>query len=259
MSSKKNQYQIDRKDAKNCFVESLSDYFAYGKIHFNFIAYDVTKPEGDRITNYVNIYIEADDFLEFCRKMESGELRYMIQQRKSTGDTTPLVSWLGGISANKLAESGKARADGMSMSRVAKLLCGNKADFIFVADSGAGEQNKKGLIIPRFGANPENHVTVSLTWDSLAELCMLTKEHYKAWLSSWYMVRIMTSGMTQNQNVGIQQINNSQPALQQSDQYYQQYSGMEQTDEQGYYYQQPQNQQYIQNGQAQPDQNMQYQ
>ena len=36
MTDERNQNQITRKDAKNCFVESLSDAFAIGKIHFNF-------------------------------------------------------------------------------------------------------------------------------------------------------------------------------------------------------------------------------
>lgn len=196
MSKKYNQYQIDRKDAKNCFIESLSDFFANGKVHFNFITYDLSRPENDRITNYVNIYIEADRFLEFCRKMESGELRYIIQQKISTGDNKPIEEWLGGMSAKKLAESGRPRSDGMCLSRVAKLLCGNKSDFLFVADSGAGEQNAKGLIVPRFGKNPENHVAVSLSWESLAEMFLLTKEHYKAWLSSWYLFKMMSNMQT---------------------------------------------------------------
>lgn len=193
MSNKSNQYQIDRKDAKGCFVESLSDFFAYGKVHFNFVSYDTSRPSGERITNFVNIYIEIDRFLEFCRKIEGGELRYIIQQKRSTGDNKPIDEWLGGISAKKLAEDGNSRTDGMSLSRVAKLLCGNKSEFLFVADSGAGEQNKKGLIVPRFGNKPENHVAISLSWESLCELFLLTKEHYKAWLSSWYLFKMMSN------------------------------------------------------------------
>lgn len=196
MSSKNNQYQIDRKDARGCFIESLSDFFAYGKVHFNFISYDTSRPSGERITNYVNIYIEIDRFLEFCRKIESGELRYIIQQKRSTGDNKPIDEWLGGISAKKLAQDGNARSDGMSLSRVAKLLCGSKSEFLFVADSGAGEQNRQGLIVPRFGTKPENHVAVSLSWESLAELCLLTKEHYKSWLSSWYLLKMMSNMQT---------------------------------------------------------------
>ena len=74
----------------------------------------------------------------------------------------------------------------MSLSRTAQLVCGAKTDFLFVADSGPGEQNEKGLIVPRFGKKPENHVSVSMTWASLSQMLLLTKAHYEAWLSAWY-------------------------------------------------------------------------
>ena len=41
-----NNYQIIRKDAKNCFVESLNDAFKIGKIHLNFATYDLSRPSG---------------------------------------------------------------------------------------------------------------------------------------------------------------------------------------------------------------------
>ena len=41
-----NNKQITRKDAKNCFIESLNDSFGIGKIHFTFATYDVSKPVG---------------------------------------------------------------------------------------------------------------------------------------------------------------------------------------------------------------------
>ena len=62
-------------------------------------------------------------------------------------------------------------------------MCGNKTDFLFVADSGPGETNAKGLIVPRFGKKPENHVSVSMTFESFSELMLMTKIHYEAWLS----------------------------------------------------------------------------
>ena len=74
----------------------------------------------------------------------------------------------------------------MSLSRIAQIICGNKCDILFVADSGPGEENEKGLIVPRFGNKPENHVAVSMTFDSLSELLLMTKTHYEAWLSAYY-------------------------------------------------------------------------
>lgn len=138
-------------------MESLNDRFAYGKIHWNFAAYDLSKPEGSRQTNTVHIYINADEFLELCRKLECGELRYMLQTRKKSDDKSPLYQSLGGTSAEKLAKLGKGRSDKMSLSRLMQLLPGNKSDFLLVADSGPGQVTDKGLIAPKFGSRPENH------------------------------------------------------------------------------------------------------
>lgn len=187
MAEERNQHQIIRKDAKNCFVESLSDSFDKGKAHFAFATYDLNKPAGNRQTNCVHIYISVPELLELCRKLTCGELRYLWQERKKTGDGKPIQEWLGGTSAEKLAQYGKPRPDGKSLSRVARLLAAQKSDFLFTASSGPGDKDAKGLIVPRFGKKPENHVSVSMTWDSLAELLLITKTHYEAWLAAWYM------------------------------------------------------------------------
>jgi len=46
MSDERNLNQIIRKDARNCFVESLSDAFDKGRAHFAFATYDLSKPAG---------------------------------------------------------------------------------------------------------------------------------------------------------------------------------------------------------------------
>lgn len=191
--------QIIRKDAKNCFVESLSDAFDKGKAHFAFAAYDVNKPTGQRQTNNVHIYISIPELLELCRKLTCGELRYIWQERKKTGDNKPIQEWLGGTSAEKLRQYGKPRQDGKSLSRVCKLMAAQKFDFLFVADSGPRETDSKGLIVPRFGKNPENHVSVSMTWDALAELLLITKTHYEAWLAAWYLSQTRSAQRPQPQ------------------------------------------------------------
>ena len=78
----------------------------------------------------------------------------------------------------------------MSLSRTAQLLAGSKSDFLLVADSGPGQTNEKGLIVPRFGNKPENHVAISMTFESLCELLQVTKIHYQAWLSAVYARQI---------------------------------------------------------------------
>lgn len=119
MTDDRNNYQVARKDAKNCFVESLNDAFPIGRIHFAFASYDVNRPAGQRQTNHIHIYIAVDEFLELCRKLECGELKYVLQTKKKTGDTKPLYQCLGGTSADRLAKQGRSRPDGKSLSRVA--------------------------------------------------------------------------------------------------------------------------------------------
>lgn len=114
MPEERNQYQITRKDAKNCFVESLSDAFEIGKIHFVFATYDISKPVGQRQTDNVNIYISVDEFIELHRKLISGELRFLLQNKKKSGDRRPLFESLGGTSAERLAKLKHPRADGNS-------------------------------------------------------------------------------------------------------------------------------------------------
>ncbi len=193
-----NQYQISRKDARNCFVESLSDMFAYEKVHFNFATYDLNLPAGKRQTNQISIYIATDEFLELCRKLECGELKFMMQNKKKNGDSSPLYESLGGTSAEKLRSINRARADGKCLSRTVKLISGEKSDFLFIADSGPGEQNSKGLIVPKFGSKPENHVAVSMTFETLSELLLLTKVHYMAWRTAWYQSRFEKNKNAQN-------------------------------------------------------------
>ncbi len=200
MSDERNPHQIIRKDARDCFVESLSDAFAIGKIHLTFATYDLKKPTGSRQTNNIQIYLDIPDFLELCRKLNCGELRNILQNKKQSGDRKPIQVWLGGTSAERLCQYGKPRADGMSLSRVAKLSVGDRCDFLFSASSGPGETDAKGLIVPRFGNKPEQNVVVSMTWDALSQLLLMTKTHYEAWLAGWYLSRIHAEPESQATN-----------------------------------------------------------
>lgn len=209
MTDDRHNYQVARKDAKNCFVESLNDAFPIGRVHFAFASYDVNRPAGQRQTNHIHIYIAVDEFLELCRKLECGELKYVLQTKKKTGDTKPLYQCLGGTSADRLAKQGRSRPDGKSLSRAAQLIPANKGDFLFIADSGPGETDAKGLIVPQFGNKPENHVAVNLSFESLSGLLLMTKMHYQMWLASQYVrypipsVRKQQTQPLQNRNAEI--------------------------------------------------------
>lgn len=187
MSGERNRNQIVRKDARGCFVESLSDAFGIGKVHFAFAAYDMKRPSGQRQTDCVHVYMDVGELLELCREAESGELRAMLREKRQSGDRGAIYQHLGGTTADRLRAIGRERADGMSLSRTFQLLPGAKSGFLLVAESGPGEENAKGLIVPRFGNKPENHVAVSLSFAALCELLLMTRLHYQAWLTAQYV------------------------------------------------------------------------
>ena len=182
-----NRWQIIRKDARGCFVETKSDSFSFGKVHLEFSQYDATRPQGERQTNHVHIYVDLAEFLLLANEALSGALHMRAKQQRDKNDTKPLFEHLGGTSAAKLQQAGKARTDGKSLSRIVKLILGQKVDYLFVANSGPGEADAKGLIVPKFGKNPENHVSVGLSWRNLNELLLMTQVHYGAWLAAEYM------------------------------------------------------------------------
>ena len=187
MMEERNQDQIIRIDAKNCFVESLRDSFNIGRIHFCFSTYDMTKPAGARQTNCINIYISAEEFLETAVYIKSYYCKMDLTARRNENTNKPVRQWLGGTSAEKLMRIGRPRPDGMSLSRIAQISWGNKSDVLFSAVSGPGRTDEKGLIRPTFGANPEQHVLIPMSYESLVQLFVTTEAHYKAWLTAQYM------------------------------------------------------------------------
>ena len=187
MNDERNQEQIIRKDARNCFVESKNDSFDRNRIHFFFATYDTSKPEGARYINTVNIYIPAEEFLELCRKLSSGELKYIVKEKKKNNDESDIYKTMGGTSAERLKQFNKERTDGMSLSRCFRISIGRKTEVALTADSGPGETDEKGLIVPRYKGKPENHVAIGMSFDDFSELMLMTKAHFDAWLTARYM------------------------------------------------------------------------
>ncbi len=185
MSKEKDDRQIIRKDAKNCFVEILNDSFKIDKIHLNFATYDTSKPKGKRQTNNVAIYLPVDEFLEITRQIECGEMKFELKKRRDAEDGSPIYESLGGTSAERLKSLNAAREDGKSISRIFRITCGKKGVFL-TAVSGPGEENEKGLIVPKY-KEPENRVSVCLPFEMMSEMFLVAKIHYSAWLAAKYV------------------------------------------------------------------------
>lgn len=170
-SDDRNKFQISRIDNRGCFVEAKSDWFSRDQIHFEFATYDMKRPEGRRYTNHVNIYLEGPKFLALATDIISGIMLNELRYPTLPQPTDPLFEHLGGTSAEKLARYGNPRQDGMGQSRILKIQRAQKKDSVFlVADNGPGEANRTGLVVPRFGGKPENHVAVTLDYSLLKQL-----------------------------------------------------------------------------------------
>ena len=168
--------QIIKKDSKNCFVESLWDTFSRGKAHLCFASYDLSLDPGSRQTNKVNIYISIQEIFRLCMNISNG---IMLSQLHDPNVST-IFETMGGTSARLLQKYGNPRPDGKSLSRVLKIAKGRNG-FLMIADSGPGDEDEKGLIVPKFGNKPENHVVVSISWDGLCELLLMTLHAYQTW------------------------------------------------------------------------------
>jgi len=196
-SDDQNRFQIIRKDAHSCFVESKNDSFSIGKAHLEFMVYDLKKPAGSRQTNHVHIYIDMAEFLCLVEEALSGNLHNRMQRVKALMTeleripdaekqklaNAPLYESLGGTPADRLKQP---RPDGKSLSRSVKLFVGKKVEYLLCAESGPGRTDVKGLIVPEYGGKPEQKVSVALTWRNLTQLLLMTKIHYTAWLSAQY-------------------------------------------------------------------------
>lgn len=200
----KNESQIIRKDGKGCFVEVKNDFFALGKVHLQFIKYDLTRPSGDRYTDNINIYLDIAEFLVLAHEAVSGVLYAKTKQFESEGNKNPLFQSMGGTSAKRLKQINQARADGKSLSRVFTI-SPSKIGYFFSASSGPGEEDTKGLIVPKFGNNPENRVSVPISHTDVNEIMLITKTHYEAWLAAYYTRKWKPEARNGNgQNTGAQ-------------------------------------------------------
>lgn len=196
MAAQKNLQQIIRKDGSNCFVEVMSSAFEIEKVLFNFYTYDTSAQVGSRLQNGVNIYISFDEFYRLCNDIAVTQsllrdILKMARDAKAAGNNfvPPKTIQQGGRSAASLAKSGQARPDNMSLARQLKIQSGTKYPVLLIAESGPGEQDQKGLIVPRY-RQPECKVTIPFTYDGIKELFLVTKAHVDAYLAAKYTYRL---------------------------------------------------------------------
>lgn len=179
--------QIIRFDGKDTFFEVMANAFGIDKVQINFRKYDVSKSKGSKFTQQVDCYVNVEDALVLAQDILSGKIHALAEAEKAKGAKYPAPIWqsMGGMTADRAKDKG-LRTDGMALSRVIKLAPGSAKPFVLTAESGKGEQNAQGLIVPRYGTSPENRIMVALTGDQLKQLALLINMHLNAYYSAQY-------------------------------------------------------------------------
>lgn len=176
-------HQIIRFDGKDTFFEVMANAFGISKVQLNFRKYDEHKQKGNRFVQQVDYYVNVEEMLVLAQDILSGKIAKLAQIEKGKGAKYPAPIWqsMGGMSAEKAK-----REDKMALSRVLKLAPGSSQPFVFTAESGKGEQNEKGLIVPRYGTSPENRIMVALTDVQLKQFALMIQMHLQAYYTSLY-------------------------------------------------------------------------
>ncbi len=202
MAREKNINQIVRKDGKNCFVEIMSSAFEIDKVLLNFYNYNMDMPANNRRSAGVSIYLSFDEFYRICYDATMNYrlvklLNDSFVKMKETGAKypEPITLYMGGKTASSLQKAGKARPDGKSLSRQLQIVRGMKYPIVLQALSGPGEENEKGLIVPKYNfSNAEEVVKIPLTQDAFEEMLLITKAHMDAYIAAKYNYRLMNPG-----------------------------------------------------------------
>ncbi|MDI3075344.1 hypothetical protein QJL41_12440 [Clostridioides difficile] len=184
-------HQILKIDSKNCFLEVMANSFTIDKVLINFRKYDNNSQAGEKFTQQVDIFIDPKFALLLCHDILSGKIAKLADisqaKAKKEGRNFPSEVWrtLGGTSAKDLKKQNRERKDGCAISRSLKLSPGEKG-FLFTAESGKGKETDKGLIVPKYGINPDNRVVIPLDSDQLKIFAIMIKTHIEAFLALKY-------------------------------------------------------------------------
>lgn len=178
------------------FLKIYPDSFGIGKLKLAFGQFDGNK----KLKNNIDFYLEIKkgDALVLCQDILSGRLATEMKKEKDARLSDPNIDekakqyakpvrmYQGGISAKKAK-----RKDNMALSKVLEISSGAKKPVVFTCKEGPGEQNAKGLIVPRFNnSNAEKRIIVALTAEELKAMALATQTYYNAWLSAAFSVKM---------------------------------------------------------------------
>lgn len=180
--------QILKLSGKKQFFEVMTNCLNIDRVYINFEEFDETKPPGQRKTSQVQIYLDLIDAYVLSKDIFSGRMAKLAIKSRDTAKaggykySKDIFSRLGGVSAKKLSEKGQDRKDGKSLSRQLKITPGEKLPWVLSAESGPGEEDEKGLIVPRY-QRPEQIVRVGLSDDQFKQFAATLELLAQSWMA----------------------------------------------------------------------------
>jgi len=188
MSGEKDPKQILRVDGKTQFLEVMANCLNIDKVYINFEEYDETKPQGQRKKAQVQFYLDTFECYVLAKDIFSGKISALGKQSLDTATkggykyAKEVFAKLGGVSAAKLAKKGESRSDGMSISRQFKLTPGQKMAWVISAETGPGEEDSNGLIVPKY-KKPEQIIRIAMTDQQLKIFASALELLVQRWMS----------------------------------------------------------------------------
>lgn len=180
--------QILKISGRKQFMEVMANCLNFDRIYLNFEEYDDSKPAGQRKEAQVMIYLEILEAYVLAKDIFSGKMAALAKKSKETQKAggykyaKEVYCKMGGTSAKQLARSGKDRKDGMSLSRQFKITPGEKQPWVVSAESGPGEENEKGLIVPKY-QRPEQIIRIGMTDEQLKQFAAALELISNGWMT----------------------------------------------------------------------------
>ena len=236
--------QIIRKDGKDCLMEVNTQSFTIGKVQFVFAKYDPNKPQGQRTTDRIVIYLDFSTALEFSQSILDGRLSKLLVEANNKFKQTQ-KPWDKNVSISMGGTAHpKNRTDGKAESRTLSAQLGTNKPIALVASSGPGNVNDKGLIVPE---KPEHSVFITLSAEDIREVALMIKCNVEAYIQYEHLHKMWAYEPVMNQQ---NQQSGYNGQAQQSQQQQQQYNQGQNQNYQQQAQQQQQNRGYQQNQQG---------
>ena len=182
---KKNINQIIKIGSKNAFVEFLDSAFQIGKVMIRFAEYDLSKPEGQRFTKEVVIYIDIEEFENLAHDIKfrfidrkSAEAR-RVQEQGGYKFAREIYTDMGGTTVASLAKQGRPREDNKPESRLFKIYPGAKFPWLMQAEKGAGKTSETGLIAP--DGKPDEIIRMPMEDKDFRKVAIAVDNEIQSW------------------------------------------------------------------------------